>query len=104
ILFNARKKGASKAGMIAGRSAAEIDLGRYQTWAQFEPLRPQLRAHARHTREVAAWPVETGNKANSDRVDSARETGYADGQNIAVEFHWASGQYARSMHRVLYFI
>ena len=45
----------------------------YQFAQQLQPLRPHLYVQVRYAGQVAAGPVEAGDKPNLDRVDRYRE-------------------------------
>ena len=49
---------------------------------KFEPLRMQLYDEKADTREVSAWPCETGYKTRHDRIVAAREDDWDCGSRV----------------------
>jgi putative ABC transport system substrate-binding protein len=58
-----------------------------------------LMAHAQPARPVIGFLHPTSPDANTDRLrafwQGLKETGYVEGENVAIEYRWAEGQYDR---------
>src|SRR5438552_9779623 len=64
----ARKKPSAILGLVIDQQSNDGRCG-YQFAQQFQPLRPHLYVQVRYAGQVAAGPVEAGDKPNLDRVD-----------------------------------